>query len=153
MAIGGRHGVDDRVHGGQVGIARVGRRRADGHEQQPGVLQRILQTGREVHAVAVLGDQLLQPRLPDGDPALAQALDLGRVDVDALDVGAERGEARRRHQPDVARADDAYRLAGAVRELMGRRSRVLAAPSRRSEAAMAIIFALESDWVSVFATQ
>ena len=56
-------------------------------------------------------DELLEARLPDRDPALLEALDLVRVDVDAVDVGAQLGEARRGDEADVPRADDADRLA------------------------------------------
>ena len=40
VAVRRRHRVDDRVHGGEVGVAGVGRRRADRDEQQPRVLER-----------------------------------------------------------------------------------------------------------------
>ena len=110
VAVGGGHRVDDRVDGGEVGVARVRRRRADGDEEQARVLERGREVGGEVQPLAVLGDQLLQARLPDRDPALLEAADLLRVDVDAVDVRAERGEARRGDEPDVPRADDADRL-------------------------------------------
>ena len=72
-AVGRRHRVDDRVHRGQIGVTRVGRRRADGDEQQPRVLQRVGELGGEVHPVAMAGDQLLQTRLPDRDPPLLRS--------------------------------------------------------------------------------
>ena len=105
-----RHRLDDGVDGGQVRVARVGGRRADGDEQQPRVLQRVRQIGGEVQPVAMLLDELGQPRLPDRHHALLEALDLGRVDVDAVDVVAEFGEPRRGDQADVSRADHADRL-------------------------------------------
>ena len=58
------------AHGRQVGVAGVGRRRADGHEQQARVLERVGQVGREVQAAAVARDEVLEARLPDRDPAL-----------------------------------------------------------------------------------
>ena len=101
---------DDGVYGREVGIARVGRRRADGDEEQPRVLERVVQIRGEVQAVAVLLDELRETRLPDRHDALLEAVDLGRVDVDAIDVIAEFGEARRGNQADVSRADHADRL-------------------------------------------
>ena len=59
-------------------------------------------------------DELLQARLPDRDPALLEALDLRRVDVDAADVVAQLGEAGGGDQADVAGADDADRLSSSV---------------------------------------
>ena len=62
---------------------------------------------REVHPLAVLGDQLLEAGLVDRDLALLEALDLVGVDVDAVDLAAELREARRGDEADVAGADDA----------------------------------------------
>ena len=59
---GRRHRSDDRVHGRQVGVAGVGRRRADGDEQQPRVLERRRELGREVQPLAVAGDALARAR-------------------------------------------------------------------------------------------
>jgi len=102
--------VDDRVDGREVSVAGVGRRRADGHEQQARVLERVGDVRREVQALGVLGDQLGKPRLVDRDLALAQAGDLGLVDVDAVDVGAELREARGSDEPHVAGPDHADRF-------------------------------------------
>ena len=110
MAVGRRHGVDDGVDGGQVRVARVGGRRADRDEQQPRVLERVREVGGEVQAVAVALDQLGQARLPDRHPPCAQAFDLLRVDVDAVDVVAELGEPGRGDQADIPRTDDADRF-------------------------------------------
>jgi hypothetical protein len=98
------------VDGGEVRVARVGRRRADGDEQQPGVLERVREVGGEVQPPAVALHQLGQAGLPDRDAALLEALDLRLVDVDAPDVVAELGEAGGGDQADVARADDPDRL-------------------------------------------
>jgi len=95
---------------GEVGVAGVGRWRADGDEEQPRVLQRRPELGREVQPLAMLGDQLLQPGLPDRDPTLAQAADLLGVDVDAVDVGAQRGDPAAVTRADIAGADHADRL-------------------------------------------
>ena len=54
--------------------------------------------------------ELLQAGLVDRDLAALKARDLALVDVDAVDLGAQLGEAGRGDQPDVARADDPDRL-------------------------------------------
>ena len=153
VAVGGRHRVDDRVDRGEVGVARVGGRRADGDEQQPRVLQRVREVRREVQAVAVLLDELGKPRLPDRDPALLEALDLRRVDVDAVDVRAQLGESGGRDEADVPSPDDADRLpcvrAHETEEPSGR----YFWPSRLREAAIPSIWSLLSDCVSVLETQ
>jgi hypothetical protein len=86
VAVGRRHRVDDARDRGEVGVAGVGRRRADGDEQQPRVLERVGDVRREVQALAVLRDQLREAGLVDRDLARLQALDLVGVDVDAVDV-------------------------------------------------------------------
>src|SRR3712207_7625225 len=62
--------------------ARVRRRRADGDEQQPRVLERVGQVGREVQAVAVAGGEVLEAGLVDRGLAPPEPLDL-------VDVGRE----------------------------------------------------------------
>ena len=156
VAVGRGHRVDDGVDGREVGVARVGRRRADGDEQQARVLERVREVRGEVQAVAVARDEVLEARLPDRDPALLEALDLLRVDVDAVDVGAQLREARRGDEADVPRADHADRLP-CVRahwtDHPSERGDGYFWPSRFSEAAMPIICRVLSDWVSVFETQ
>ena len=61
VAVGRRHRGDDRVDRRQVGVPRVGRRRADRDEQQPRVLERVREVGREVQAVAVLATRSARP--------------------------------------------------------------------------------------------
>ena len=108
------------------------------------MLERIGEVGGEVQAAAVALDQLGEPRLPDRDAALVQALDLGLVDVDAVDVGAELGESGRGDQADVARADDADRLPFVhAHQAVHPSERCEASyfwPRRRSDAAIAIIW-------------
>ena len=115
-ALGRRDRVDDRVHRRQVGVAGVGRRRADGDEQQARVLERVGEVGREVQALAVARQQLLEARLVDRDLAAPQALDLRRVDVHAPHLAAELGEAGRGDEADVAGADHSDWLACAAHE-------------------------------------
>ena len=69
VAVGRRHRVDDRVDGAEVGVARVRRRRADRDEQQPRVLERVGDVGREVQPLAVLRDELREAGLVDRDLA------------------------------------------------------------------------------------
>ena len=61
----GGNRLDDRMDRREVGVAGVGRRRADGDEQQPRMLERLAEVGREVQALAVAREQLLEPRLVD----------------------------------------------------------------------------------------
>ena len=77
---------------------------------------------REVQALAVARDHLGEPRLVDRHLAAAQRRDLVLVDVDAVDLAAEFGEARRRDEPDVARADHADRFAPLAHRAEGYRS-------------------------------
>src|SRR4051794_23924215 len=85
------------------------------------MLQRVGDVRAEVHPVPVLGDQLLQAGLVDGDLAALEALDLVDVDVDAVDVAAQLCEAGRRDEADVAGADDAdgFALTHEAREASG----------------------------------
>ena len=111
MVVGGRNRLDHRVHRRQVGVAGVGRRRSHRDEQQPRVLERGREIGGEVQPLGVLGEQLLEPGLVDRHLTRAQALDLGRVDVDAPDLMAELRKARSGDQPDIAGADHSDWLA------------------------------------------
>jgi hypothetical protein len=141
VAVGDRHRVDDRVDGGEVGVAGVGRRRADGDEEQARVLQRRRQLGREVEALSVGGDRLCQAGLVDRDLAAVETLDLAGVDVDAPDVVPEFGEAGGRHQSDVAGADhgDRFALLFLVHAAAKPTRRAHLPPRRISDPAMASI--------------
>ena len=110
-SLGGGNRVDDGVHRGEVRVAGVGRRRADRHEQQAGVLERLGEVGGEVQAPGVLGQELLQARLVDRHLAAPQTLDLGGVDVHAPDFAAELGETGGGDKSDVAGADHPDRFA------------------------------------------
>ena len=106
----------------EVGIARVGGRCSDGDEQQPRMLERGRQLGREVQPLAVARDALRQPGLVDRDLVAVEPSDLLGVDVHAPDVAAELGETGRRDEADVAGPDDRDRFA--LRRLIdGRRVR------------------------------
>jgi hypothetical protein len=106
VAVRRRHRVHDGVYSAEVGVARVGRRGADCHEQQARVLERVGDVRGEAHPPAVGRDQLFEPRLVDRDLALLQALDLVGVDVDAPDLGPQLGESCRRDEAHIAGADD-----------------------------------------------
>ncbi len=95
-------------------------------------------------------DELLETRLPDRDPALLEALDLGLVDVDAADIAAELGEAGGGDETDVSGADDADGFSLCSRSFRGGLPYCL---SLLSEAAISSIWALATPFVSVFETQ
>ena len=151
MVGGGRDRVDDGVDGAEIGIPGVGRRRPDGDEQQPRVLEGVADVRREVHPIAVGGDHLGQSRLVDRDLARLQAGDLVRIDVDAVDLAAEVGEARGGDEADVAGADDTDGLATAghaAQQVTG-----LYCPIRCSDRAMSIICLFVRRRDSVLETQ
>ena len=114
VLVGGRHRVDDRVDGGEVGVAGVRRRRADGDEQQPAALERRREVGQEMQPLPVAGDRLLEPGLVDRHLAAVQARDLVRVDVDAPHLAAEFGKPGGGDKTDVSGADhgDRFTLGG-----------------------------------------
>ena len=84
---------DDRLDPGEVGVARVGRRRVDAAEEEPGGVHHLADLRREMEALAVSLEQLGQAGLVDRHLAAAERVDLGRVDVDRVDLVAELGEA------------------------------------------------------------
>ena len=77
-------------------------------------------------------DQRLEPRLPDRHPAGVEAVDLGRVLVDAGHMVAEIGEAGAGHEPDIAGAD--HRDTHACSCLSADRTRRARASSRTDRA-------------------
>jgi len=87
----------------QVGRAVLIRWRAHGDENDIRPLDRGADVGGELEAAIALvaHDQRLEPRLVDRQPVLAEAVDLGRVDVGAQDIIARFGEARPRHETHV----------------------------------------------------
>ena len=102
--------VDHALDAREVGVARVGRRRVDAAEQQPGVLEHLAHVGREVQPLGVLLHQLGQAGLVDRHLAARERLDLLGHDVARPDLVAELGEAGGRDEADPAHADDADRL-------------------------------------------
>ena len=127
--------ADDGVDGGEVGVAGVGRRGADGDEQQA----RAPRARRRCRVEKCRRSRLrstisARPGLVDRDLAVLEALDLVRVDVDAVDLVAELGEARRGDEADVAGADDADGFAVSAHEarrLATRQARACARYGRR----------------------
>ena len=99
--------VDHRPDGGEVGVAGIGGRRADGDVEEVGSVDRLGDVEREREPLGVPREQLLEPRLEDRHLAGAQLLDPFGQHVAHDDLVAEIGEARARHQPDVTRAEDA----------------------------------------------
>jgi hypothetical protein len=97
------HGLD----AAQIGVSRCARRRVDAHERDLGLLEELGRGRRERQPLAIVGEQLLDAGLVDGSVTGSQALELRLVDVEADELVPRLGEARRRHESDVAHADDA----------------------------------------------
>ena len=81
-----------RSHGDKHGVRRRNRLGAVGGEQQPALGD-------------VAGDEILEARLVDRQDTLSQALDLGRVLVDAGHGVTEIGKTNPGDEPDIARPD------------------------------------------------
>ncbi len=148
-----RHRGHDGVDRGEVGVAAVGRRRADRDEQQPGRTEGVLDVRREVQAFAVALDHLGEAGLVDRHFAVLQPLDLAGVDVDAVDVVAQLRESRRSDESDVAGADDADGLSVCHEAGKGSGRAPYFAPTRVNEPAIPSIWVLVSDCNSVLWTQ
>ena len=98
--------ADGVLHAREVGVARRRRRRVDGDEEDAAAFEQHVVGGREGEPGGVVGDELLEPRLVDGDLTPLQPGDLRLVDVHAHDVVPEMGEADGRHEADVPGTDD-----------------------------------------------
>ncbi len=85
----------------QVGRAVLVGRGADGDELHFGVLDRFFDVGGEAQPAFgdVAGDDGFEARLPDGDDAGLELVDLALVNVDADDAVADFGHARPGDQP------------------------------------------------------
>ena len=101
---------------GEIGIAGVGRRCTDADEEEPRAGGRVLQPRRKVQPLTVARNQRVEPRLVYRHLASLQALDLGFVDVHAVDIAAEVSEAGGRHQTDIPSADYPDRLSACTHE-------------------------------------
>ena len=113
--------VDDRVDAREIGVAGVGRRRIDAHEQHASMLHDRYEIELEVKSALVLRDELPDARLEDRHLAGAKCVELVRVDVAAPDLVPELGEAGCAHEPDPPHTDHPYRrLGGHCVELIGR---------------------------------
>ena len=104
--------VDDGPDGGEVGIARVGRRRADGDVEELGAVDGLGDVERVGQPLGVPAQQLLEPWLVDRHLARAQLLDPLGDDVADDDVVPELGEARAGDETDVAGAEDSHSAHG-----------------------------------------
>jgi hypothetical protein len=93
---------------GQVGAAVFVRRRADGQEDDVGVVDGIVIVRREQQAAGsgVALDEAVQAGFVDGDDPVLQHRDLARVDVQAQHGIADVGETCARHQSDVTSPDN-----------------------------------------------
>src|SRR5207237_10929643 len=103
LADGARH----VQHVLQIRRAVLRRWRAHGDEDDIRALNRAAEVGRELQAAVALvpHDERLEPGLVDRQPVLAQAVDLGLVDVDAQDIIAPFREARPRPETDLPPAE------------------------------------------------
>ena len=98
--------VDDRPHARQVGVAGVGRRRVDAHEEELAVRElRHVERVRQPARVAL--EQLGHVLLVERDLTFPEGFDLLGDDVANDDVVAELGEARTRDEADPTGAEDA----------------------------------------------
>ena len=94
-------------------VAKVGRAVfagwcADGNEEHLGLLHRFAQRSREMQTpgAMVLRDDLFETRLVNRQNALLEIIDLGLVDIDAVDRVAHFRDAGTGNQTDVAASDD-----------------------------------------------
>ena len=104
--------VDDGPDRGEVGVAGVRRRCADGDVEEVGAGDRLGDVERVGEPVGVPAQQLVEPRLVDRDVAGAQPLDPLGEDVANDDVVTELGEARAGHETDVTGAEDCHSAHG-----------------------------------------
>ena len=135
--------VDHRPDRRQVGVAGVGRRRADADEEDRRIGD-VVEVEREGEALAVALEQLLEAGLVQRHAAGLKCLDSLGHDVADDDLVAQLGEAGAGHEPDPAGPEDAdFRLHG----------RGAYRGSGRSPRAIASIVSFESESSSVFTTQ
>ena len=121
----GRKLVDDRPDGAQVGIARLGRRRADGDEEEVRPGHRLLDVEREPDALARSARGPHRGRARRSGPRRAwSALDALGDDVPDDDLVPEVGEAGPGDEADVAGPEHAD-LGHAPRSTSGERLKAL----------------------------
>ncbi len=108
LADGAADFVGDAEHVLQVGRAVFTLRRADGDEDDIGILHRRRQVGREGQALlgVIAPHHLLEPGLVNRHPAGAQHVDLRQVAVDADHVVPVFRKTRTHHQTHIACSDD-----------------------------------------------
>ena len=104
--VDGRQLVDHCPHRGEIGVAGVGGRRADGDVDEVGAVDRLADVGGKAKALAVSRDQLLEARLVDRHLAALQGRDALRDHVPDDDRVAELGEAGTGDEADVAGTED-----------------------------------------------
>ena len=98
--------VDHGPDGGEVGVSRVRRRRADGDVEEVGIADGLGNVEGEGQPLGIALQELVEPRLEDRHLARAEPLDPRRDDVPDDDVVPEVGEAGAGDQADVAGAED-----------------------------------------------
>ena len=149
--------VDHRPDGGEIGVARVRRRRADRDVHELGAVDRLGHVQRERQPFPVAREQLVEARLEDRHLAAAKALDPLGDHVPHGDAVPELREAGARDEPDVPCAEDgdALSLVGHVGPQDSRCCRYdfATVASGRRPFAIAIIVSFESRSSSVLTTQ
>ncbi len=92
----------------QISRAVFARRSADGEEDHERTLNGGFQIGGEgeTPGLRVFGDELIETGFVDGHLAFGEAGNFIGVNINAHHVDAKLGEARARHQADIATADD-----------------------------------------------
>jgi hypothetical protein len=105
-----------RQHVADVGCAVPAARRAHCDELDRAVCHRRIRVGGEHQAAApaVANDQVFEARLMERQAAAVQLRDTRRVGVHAHHVVHQLGQARRRHQADIAGAVHRDRCTGGV---------------------------------------
>ncbi len=106
--------VDDRPDGREIGVAGVGRRRADGDVEEVGALNGLGDVEGERQPLGVPLQELVEPGLEDRHLAGAEPLDPGLDDVAHDDVVPQLGEAGAGDEADVAGAEDCDSAHGRV---------------------------------------
>ena len=99
--------VDHRPHGGEICVAAVCRRRADGDVEELCAVDRVAHARRKRKPFCVACHDLVQTRLEDRHDTRAELLDSLRHDVAHDDVVPELGEAHPCNEPYVTSPEDA----------------------------------------------
>jgi hypothetical protein len=98
--------VHDRPDGREVGVARVGRRRANGDVHDVGTRNGFRDVGGEAEPLAIPREQFLETGFVNRYAPLTERVDLRLDDVADDDLVTELSEARTGYEADVPRTED-----------------------------------------------